>query len=181
MWSSDKFRLMPRIVLVVLAASLLGGCFRPLYGVNSAGVSVKDKLAAVEVETINPGNHNSTRLAYYTQSELTYRMNGGTPESVEKLFDLNVSVSETVTSTIINTSTGNTEAALLTGRARFKLLPKTGGTPLYEGEVVASAAYDRTTQRFASLRAARDAQIRVAKSLADQIQSRVAAKLATER
>jgi LPS-assembly lipoprotein len=44
---------------------------------------------------------------------------------------------------------------------------------------VGSASYDRFPQRFASVRAARDAEIRVAKLLADQIRTRVAAHLAT--
>ncbi|MFT0892785.1 LPS assembly lipoprotein LptE [Pseudochelatococcus sp. G4_1912] len=181
MWSSDKFGLLPRLAVVVLAASLLGGCFRPLYGVSASGVSIQDQLAAIEVATINPGSRDNARLAYYTQTELTYRMNGGSPEEVDKQFRLEVTVTESVASTIINTSTGNAEAALLTGKAGFKLVPIGGGKAIYESQAIASSAYDRTPQRFAALRAARDAQIRVSKALADQIHTRIAAKFASGR
>jgi LPS-assembly lipoprotein len=38
--------------------------------------------------------------------------------------------------------------------------------------------YDRTIQRFGNLRAARDAEIRIAKALAAEIELRIAAALA---
>ena len=41
-----------------------------------------------------------------------------------------------------------------------------------------TASYDRTSQRFANIRAARDAEIRDAKALADQIRTRIMAALA---
>lgn len=175
---SDTFRLLPRLAAVVIAAGAVSGCFRPLHGVSHDGSRVQDRLAAVAVATINPGNHDSPRLAYYTQSQLTYRLSGGSPDKAPKEYVLEATVRESVTSTIVNTSTGNAEAALLTGRASFKLLPANGGDPLYSGETIASSAYDRTPQRFASLRAARDAEIRVATALADQIHTRIAAQFA---
>lgn len=180
---SDRFRLVPRLAAVVIAAAALGGCFRPLHGVSQDGTRVQDKLANIEIATINPGNHDNSRLAYYTQSELTYRLTGGAPgaaadQAMSKAFRLETTVRESVTSTIVNTSTGNAEAALLTGRADFRLLPAGGGEPLFSGQAVASSAYDRTPQRFAALRAARDAQIRVATALAEQIHTRIAAQFA---
>ncbi|MGI6247115.1 MAG: LPS assembly lipoprotein LptE [Pseudochelatococcus sp.] len=189
MSSSDTFRRPPlrrllrpavRVGAAVLAAALLGGCFRPLHGVSVGGHAVQDHLASIEVATINPDNRSHTRLAYYTQSELTYRLTGGAPDDgAAKRFRLETSVTESVSSTIVNTSTGNAEAALLTGTAEFRLLPAAGGEPVFAGKAVASSAYDRTPQRFASLRAARDAQIRVAKALAEQIHTRVAARFAS--
>ncbi len=43
--------------------------------------------------------------------------------------------------------------------------------------VPAMASYDRDAQRFANIRAARDAEIRAAKTLADQIRTRLAVAL----
>ena len=45
------------------------------------------------------------------------------------------------------------------------------------GQSVVRAPYERSTQRFATLRAARDAQIRAAKNLAQLIRARIAAEL----
>ena len=45
------------------------------------------------------------------------------------------------------------------------------------GESVVRIPYERSPQRFASLRAGRDAQVRAAKELAQLIKARVAAAL----
>jgi LPS-assembly lipoprotein len=45
------------------------------------------------------------------------------------------------------------------------------------GSAVNAAVYDRSEDRFANLRAQRDAEIRLAKSLADDIELRLAARL----
>ena len=181
MLSFDKRHLLPRLAIVMLAASLLGGCFRPLYGASAPGIAVQNELTAIEVATINPGDRGHELLAHYTQTELAYRLSGGMPGNDDKRFRLEATVAESVTSTIVNTSTGNAEAAMLTGQVDFKLMPIAGGKPLLVGKAVASSAYDRTPQRFAALRAARSAQIHVAKALADQIHMRIAAKLASGR
>ena len=51
------------------------------------------------------------------------------------------------------------------------------GEVVTAGESVVRIPYERSPQRFASLRAARDAQIRAAKTLADLIRNRIAADL----
>jgi LPS-assembly lipoprotein len=61
--------------------------------------------------------------------------------------------------------------------ADYRLLPIAGGAPAASGVAFVTASYDRTSQRFANLRAARDAEIRSARSLADQIRTRLAADL----
>jgi LPS-assembly lipoprotein len=48
---------------------------------------------------------------------------------------------------------------------------------IYSGSASGTAVYDRTLQSFANLRAGRDAEIRVARTLADEIELRVAAAL----
>jgi len=49
-----------------------------------------------------------------------------------------------------------------------------------EGVATSTATYDRSVQRFASLRAARDAEIRLASVLADQIKTRLASVLSAK-
>jgi LPS-assembly lipoprotein len=48
------------------------------------------------------------------------------------------------------------------------------------GVASANASYDRSQQRYNDLRAARDAEIRLARSLADEISLRLAAQLAAK-
>ena len=47
------------------------------------------------------------------------------------------------------------------------------------GSATGTATYDRGVQRFATVRAERDAEIRLAKTLAEQIKTRLAAGFAT--
>lgn len=88
-----------------------------------------------------------------------------------------MSVTESLAATAVNSATGTASAAILTGSAVFTLTPFGGGPVVITGTAVASAPYDRGPQRFADVRAARDAEIRVAKVLAEQIQTRIAATL----
>jgi LPS-assembly lipoprotein len=62
--------------------------------------------------------------------------------------------------------------------ADYKLMPIGGGAPITSGVAFTFASYDRTSQRFANIRAARDAEIRDAKVLAEQIKTRLAIALA---
>jgi len=54
------------------------------------------------------------------------------------------------------------------------------GKVLTTGEVSAAAPYDRSSQRFANIRAARDGEIRVAQSLARDIKVRLSGFLANQ-
>ena len=69
------------------------------------------------------------------------------------------------------------DAATVTGTAIFALIRIDGEKTIYTGAATSSAVYDRTLQSYSDLRAARDAEIRIAKSLADEIELRVAGAL----
>jgi LPS-assembly lipoprotein len=62
---------------------------------------------------------------------------------------------------------------------RYKLTSLDGQTVITSGTATGYATYDRSAQRFATVRAARDADIRLAKTLAEQMRTRLAAALAT--
>ena len=80
--------------------------------------------------------------------------------------------------TTVNTFNGRAEGAGITVEADYKLTPIGGGNAIAEGRVVELVTYDRTSQRLSNVRAARDAEIRNAKVLADQIRIRLAVALA---
>jgi LPS-assembly lipoprotein len=62
--------------------------------------------------------------------------------------------------------------------AQFKLVRIADGVTIIDSKAQAFATYDRTPQRFADERAARDAELRVARSLANEITPRVGAAIA---
>ena len=156
-----------------LCALLLnvGGCFQPLYTPLN-GRDVRSELASITIAPI------SDRLGHYLETELAFALNGGASETPPK-YKLVVTVRERVQTPLIDTVSGRASAATVMVDADYQLNPISGGTPVLTGVAFTAATYDRSSQRYANIRAARDAEIRDAKSLADQIRTRLAAGLAT--
>ncbi|MCI0599438.1 MAG: LPS assembly lipoprotein LptE, partial [Beijerinckiaceae bacterium] len=117
------------------------------------------------------------RIGHYLGNELIFALNG-TGAKVPAKYHLTVLVVETVQTPLLDTVTGYPSAASVVVNADYRLVPVGGGEPVTTGRATALASYDRTSQRFANLRAARDAGIRDAKTLAEQIKTRIAAALA---
>ena len=73
--------------------------------------------------------------------------------------------------------TGLAQSATITGDLTFTLTSLDDKKVISTGTATAQATYDRFNQRFATVRAARDAEIRLAKTLAEQVKTRLAATL----
>ena len=164
--------------IAVLGLSLaLAGCLRPLYGPTASGAPLQDVLASIEIEPVVT-RELQERIGHYLRSELVFDLDGsGQPRP--KRYRLKLSVSESVQSPIVDTVTGRADAATLTAIATYSLVSNDGKVILPPTNAVGSTSYDRSVQRFATVRAARDADIRLAKLLADQIRIRLASALAT--
>lgn len=151
----------------------LSGCIQPLYGPGVGGDSVAAEMQAIKIEPI------PDRLGHYVENELIFALNG-TGSSPAPKYRLIVTLHERLATPVINTVTGQAEAGDVNVDADYRLLPIAGGgQPIATGNVTQFVAYDRTSQRLSNVRAARDAEIRNAKTLADQIRTRIAATLAT--
>ena len=179
MWSPERrtrHRWIP--FAAVAAASLaLAGCFRPLYGPTASGASLRDLLAAIEVDKVASPD-GQERLGHYVRSELVYDLDGsGIPS--QKRYKLSLETAENIQPISVDSVTGRADAALLNGTVKFTLTGLDGRTIVYAGTARANATYYRDQQRFASVRAARDADIRVAKLIAEDIKQRLAAHLST--
>lgn len=162
-----------RIVAVTAAAALLAGCIRPLYGpqtMSTQNDSVRNTLAAIDVPMV------PDRLGHTLRNELVFLLEGrDTP--AEKQYRLLISTFENVSTAIVS-SVGRADAASVNGRANYRLMRISDNREIASGLAYGFASYQRSPQRFASLRAARDAQERVAKYLAEQIHLQLATKLA---
>jgi LPS-assembly lipoprotein len=159
--------------LIVLGVS---ACFRPLYGPTASGASMQSMLAAVDVAPIT-APLGQERVTHYLRSELVFDLDGS-GQRHPKHYKLTVAVAERLQTPIVDTVSGRAESATLVVNADYTLATLDGTRVITKGIATASATYDRNPQRFASVRAARDAEIRVAKLLSDQIKSRLAAVLA---
>jgi LPS-assembly lipoprotein len=164
-------RALPRLFAALLMGLALSGCIQPLYGPLSAGGDVAGELQAIAVEPI------PNRLGHYLGDDLIFGFNG-TGSQVPPKYRLFVTVTENVQTPLLDTVSGYPSAANVVVNADYRLMPVGGTEPVTKGQATVVASYDRTNQRFANLRAARDAEIRDAKTLADQIRIRVAAAIA---
>ncbi len=170
-----------RALRLTTAAALtlgLSACvFRPLYGPTPSGAPLADVLAAVQVEPLIAAN-GQERLSHYLRSELIYDLNGS-GQTQPKRYKLVVSAVGTPTLPVTDSTTGRADAVALQGSATYVLTLIDGGKVVTTGRATGSATYDRNPQRFAAVRAARDAEIRLGKMLAEQIKIRLASVLAT--
>ena len=150
---------------------LLSGCIKPLYGPVGAG-TLEAELQSIAVDPI------PDRLGHYLANELIFAFNGtGTPGPVK--YRLLVVPRERVQTALVDTITGRSDASTIIVDADFRLVPAAGGAAIVLGTVTGAATYDRSAQRFSNIRAARDGEIRLSKTLADQIRIRISAALAT--
>jgi LPS-assembly lipoprotein len=162
-------------LVALLPLPLLAGCItvQPLYGSwTGEGDQLASKLQAVAVDPID------TRLGHYLGDDLTIALNG-TGADVPAKYHLIVTIREASQSPLIDTVTGIPTSGTVVTSADFLLVPVAGPEPVYKGRAFVAASYDRSSARFADVRAARDAEIRDARALAEQIQTQVAAELAT--
>ena len=161
---------MRAVIRLTAAFSLalgLGGCFQPVYA-PGGGFDMRGELQSIAVEPV-PG-----RLGHYMTEELHFLLNGTGDQPIPK-YRLTITFSQSGQTSLIDTVTGRATANSLSVRADYKLIPVAGGKPMTEGYVISLADYDRASNRFANVRAARDAEIRNAKTLADQIRTRIVA------
>jgi LPS-assembly lipoprotein len=176
---SSSNRATPRLGNVATAISLscallVGGCVQPLYmAAAPGGGAMGDELQLIRVEPI------PDRLGHYVTNELISQLNG-TGSSPPPKYRLVVTLNERMSTPIVNTFTGQAEAAAVGVDAKYKLFAIAGGAdqPLVSGSVSQFVAYDRTSQRLSNVRAARDAEIRNARTIAEQIRTRIAIALA---
>src|ERR1700677_1280417 len=158
-------------VLAALAlAGGLAGCFQPLYG-EAAHPGLVEDLRAIEVEPIKD------RIGHYLADNLTTALNG-TGQTPTPKYKLTVTVSVGTSTPTVSSLTNVATSATMTADAKYTLNKADGGAQVLTGVANADASYDRSQQRYNDLRASRDAEIRLARALADEIALRLAAQLA---
>ncbi|WP_395666270.1 hypothetical protein [Methylocella sp.] len=164
----------PRLPFAAAALALslaLAGCFQPLYGPQVAGGALAGDLAAIHVMPI------SGREGHYLENELRFGFNGsGTPQAAR--YTLYIGLQEYLQSPLVDTVTGYPSSGTLAAVAEYTLVPVGGGDPVAKGLVRAQSSYDRFSQRYANMRASRDAEIRNARLLGQQIRANIAAAFA---
>jgi LPS-assembly lipoprotein len=177
MWSFDAgLRRFFGAILALCAALPLAGCIEPMYG-GGAGFDsspLAAELQAISIDEI-PG-----RIGHYVRNELIFGFNG-TGSTVAPRYRLTVTLRERVQTPILDTVTGRATSATVIVDADYRLVSLPDNVVVTKGVAFNTASYDRFSSRFANVRAARDAEIRNARVVADSIRTRVSTELAVRR
>ena len=175
MSSSEAAR--PRRVLLAAAltvAALAGGCFQPLYSdytTSTMGGSVKTALRGIEISEIKG------LIGHYFRNELVFELDGSGDPDAARTSKLEASVAESVEVVTVDYANGRADSAVLVATISWKLTQNGTGKVLASGTNSVRVPYERSSQRFATVRAARDAQVRAAKNLATIVRGQIAADL----
>lgn len=164
-----------RFVLVAGLSLGLSACFKPLYSPTASGESLQTVLAAIDVPEVEWPDSQAV-MGHYLRSELIYALNGS-GSNVPKRYVLKLSLTRSITAPIVDTETGRASSAIVGGTLTYVLATPDGKTIITQGSATNTTSYDRYQQRFATVRAGRDAEIRLAKVLAEQVKTRLAATL----
>jgi LPS-assembly lipoprotein len=168
MWS-------PRLFPALLLAALLGlsACqVRPLYAPTATGPGPAADLPAIAVD--EPVNREEQAF----RNALLFALRGGA-EGDSPRYQLVYRLTLREQGIAIERDTGTPNAYQLTGGVSFLLKDIVTGTSLYGSSVTAASSYTRSSQNFANIRARRDAEDRLAETLAQLAQSRLATYFAS--
>lgn len=166
-----------RFAGIALLATALGGCLQPVHapGIGGQASQVSGQLAEVVVDRIEG------YLGYQLQSELNFLLTGGRAPTRSGRYLLKVKTQQTAASSIIDASTGRAQIATLQIEAVYVLVDQQqGGKIRLSGKTFASASFDRSQMRFATVRAERDAEEKAAKSLAERLRIIITTGLARD-
>jgi LPS-assembly lipoprotein len=180
MSSPDRSRGRPRAVaisaVVALAAGFAAGCtVQPLHGgstsfTSAAGTAAEAQmLASVDVAPVD------TREAQQVRNHLIFLLGGGQgqPSQPAYTLTLNVNASHSRAARIQIGTDDEPTSQTVTMRARYMLRDNATGRPVAAGSRQTLAAYDLSRQEFAALRAARNAEDRAARELAELLRMAV--------
>ncbi len=173
MWSSDLLR---RGVLLLAAASFLAACqVRPVYapagsvaaGTNPAMVT---ELASIAIKG------QTERVAQALINELIFQLRGG-GALVEPKYRLDLILTTRVSDLAIRAREDIPVARLVALTATYTLTEVATGRVVTSDNVYSTSSFDVGSQRYANVRAQRDAEDRAARAAAADIRLRLASAL----
>ncbi|MCB1428090.1 MAG: hypothetical protein KDJ48_00495 [Nitratireductor sp.] len=163
-----------RIVAIaaVAAALTLQACvFQPLYGTPADGrPGIGATLAAISVPEVD------SRVGQQVRNHLLFLFQGGRGPA-DARYELRIRAADANRQIAASQLARTTTAGTVSVTVSYDLIDLSNNTRIDGGTRVGNAAYDRTAQSFANIRAVRDAENRAAREVAEQIRLTVAARL----
>jgi len=160
--------------LAVAASLAVAGCqVTPLYGTLSSGGTARDETRAIRIEPA------TDRVEQVLRNELIYFFTGG-GNAAEPRYHMSIVLSQQESAVGVERLSDVPAAYFLQLRASFALTELATGQTILSGTSFANASYDFSSQRFANVRAKRDAEDRAAKVIAQDLRMRIAAHFASK-
>ena len=166
-----------RAAAAALFTAALGGCmFQPMYAqtpLYGGGPSLNEALRDVDVATIDG------RIGNELRNDLIYELTGGQGNRTDAPYRLTLVANVGSFNPVIDTESGRPVAQMVSFDITYKLQDVVQDRIVLTERAMARVSLDRSQQRFANLRAVRDAENRAAKVVADQIRARLASYFLT--
>ncbi|MGQ4274302.1 hypothetical protein [Terrihabitans sp. B22-R8] len=175
---SSRLHRLPYGIGVAGLALLLGGCFQPLHNAGggtatsvaitpgAAGTTAR-ALASVDILPIDG------RIGQRIRNDLIFAFTGGSaPPAAAYRLHISTQVIG-AQSAVVDPYTDRPEVETAGVDAIFTLTHAGNGTALFTGKAFGRATYTRTRQRYASVRARRDAEDRAATAVVEQIRAQL--------
>lgn len=154
----------------MLATGCGDGGFRPLYASPAVvGTDVNEKLAQIDIAPI-PG-----RVGQRLRNELIFQSTAGDLPS-RPAYRLNIVIRESITATLVRID-GDSLGSTYNLDASFKLIRMSDNTIMLEGKSFGRSPFQRFDSVFANVRARKDAEDRAARTIGNELKSRLAAFL----
>jgi LPS-assembly lipoprotein len=160
-----------RVMSLLVLAGGVTACFQPVHGTRLGNSTVSAELAQVAVAPVKGGY-----LEYSLKSELEFLLGNGAIAQNPR-YVLSVKASQSRSTSIIDLATSRPQSVSVQAEAVYELKEVGSGRIRASGKTFASANYDRSNQRFATIRAQRDAEERLGKALAERLRILVSASL----
>jgi len=163
----------PALLLVLALAAALAACadggFRPLYAPVGVGAEVSERMKVVDFAPI-PG-----RVGQRIRNEMIFQSTGGGNPLPPK-YRFEVVLQENVTSTLVKI-TGEATNAVYSVQASFRLIDTRDKKVVFQGSSHARASFERFESVYSIVRAREDAENRAARTISDDLKTRLAAYL----
>jgi LPS-assembly lipoprotein len=164
------------LTLLLAAAPALAACgnggLRPLYGATPSGAGLQERFAQLDVAPI-PG-----RVGQRIRNDLIFTSTGG-GNPLPPSHRLEVTIHESVQSTLVKID-GDSLGQIYAIQASFKLISIKDKKVVLEGKSHARAGFERFQSIYSNVRARDDAENRAARTVAEDLKTRVAIYLSRE-
>jgi LPS-assembly lipoprotein len=161
------------MAVALLSLAALGACtVRPLYSSAPGEAGPQADLPAIAVDP------PVSRQEQVFRNALLFGLRGGSDGETPR-YRLVYRLTVREQQILVERDTGTPNAYQLTGGLSFLIKDIASGASVFGANVTAIDSYTRSSQDFANIRARRDAEDRLAQSLATLTEARLAAYFAT--